>query len=618
MAIKSGFLFAVLFSVSLGLQAAGVGTTLSGEPSPPVITDGPTASVIGGQVRIGWTTNELADSRVRFATQQDALVQVAGDIEFTQVHDVWLGGLEPNTLYYYEVQSHNPMGLGTASAVSSFTSPVAQTLSLQLSGDGTVQGLNLDCDSNCTVDYADGTVLILSADAPEGYEFAGWSGDCSGSDPTCELTVTGTMNVSATFTSSSNGGGEDPDPGVCGPDIDHTLTVGPAHGATQEVVGCRSIFVEHGVHVSDTSALHLVAYERIVLQPGVSVAAGGRLTARVNGSAGTLGGTQSVALTEPSMVPMQSSVDTESGSDLGSGSSADGGDLTETETETTTGFGAWASWDESSDAEWQEAGLAAPQGLTAIPGDQSVILRWDAVPEADGYHIFWSRTPGIHPFTAASYDGFRVNRCNGPVAVSELENDTEYFFVVTANRGSEESGASAEVAATPEAGPMVVAGRYRLEAFDAPTVVDLDTGLEWQRCALGQTWEGNTCVGEASRVTWAEAAFALEALNEPQGDRPWQLPALAQLQGLVFCSSGIPADFPDDPETGCWGSHGIPTLEPTVFPATTVTSGWFWSATPEAEGRAWGVDFDRGIAHAYQESAFSGVRLVRPASKLPK
>ena len=48
------------------------------------------------------------------------------------------------------------------------------------------------------------------------------------------------------------------------------------------------------------------------------------------------------------------------------------------------------------------------------------------------------------------------------------------------------------------------------------TVTDAATGLVWQRCAVGQSWSGSTCIGTASISAWAAAVT-----GPPSG---WRLP----------------------------------------------------------------------------------------------
>ncbi len=57
----------------------------------------------------------------------------------------------------------------------------------------------LSCGSNCSAKFTDGTVVTLTATPPAGKTFVNWAGACSGTSPTCTLTVTGSTSVQAVF-----------------------------------------------------------------------------------------------------------------------------------------------------------------------------------------------------------------------------------------------------------------------------------------------------------------------------------------------------------------------------------------------------------------------------------
>lgn len=94
----------------------------------------------------------------------------------------------------------------------------------------------------------------------------------------------------------------------------------------------------------------------------------------------------------------------------------------------------------------------APQGLTAMPGDRQVELRWSAVPAEDlaGYVVYYSSAGG--GWTAAA-------RVDGTTAVvSGLSNGTQYWFAVSSvDTTGNESGWSAQRPATPVAPPDTTA-----------------------------------------------------------------------------------------------------------------------------------------------------------------
>jgi hypothetical protein len=67
-------------------------------------------------------------------------------------------------------------------------------------GSGTVTSNppGVDCGSTCSAAFDAGSTVTLTATPAPGSRFAGWSGDCSGTDP-CTVTMDGNKNVTATF-----------------------------------------------------------------------------------------------------------------------------------------------------------------------------------------------------------------------------------------------------------------------------------------------------------------------------------------------------------------------------------------------------------------------------------
>ncbi|MBD1177075.1 DUF1566 domain-containing protein [Vibrio cholerae] len=124
------------------------------------------------------------------------------------------------------------------------------------------------------------------------------------------------------------------------------------------------------------------------------------------------------------------------------------------------------------------------------------------------------------------------------------------------------------------------------------TVTHHTTGLIWQRCSLGQSWDGTDCTGSATIFTWAEA-LAAGAQHTMAGFSDWRLPNKNELASIV--------------EYRCYQ----PAINNQQFPNTP--SDWYWSSSPDAgnSGYAWDVGFaDGGVGNGNKDSS-NHVRLVR-------
>lgn len=126
---------------------------------------------------------------------------------------------------------------------------------------------------------------------------------------------------------------------------------------------------------------------------------------------------------------------------------------------------------------------------------------------------------------------------------------------------------------------------------------DLKTGLIWQRCNAGQTWDGEGCSGSASIYTWAQA------LNLSDGQ--WRLPNIRELASLI--------------ESACVD----PSINMAIFPDTA--SDFYWSSSQDVNysgsltSKSWGVNFNSGEVNtgsinfltSYYTDHYVHVRLVK-------
>ena len=66
-------------------------------------------------------------------------------------------------------------------------------------GGGSVSGEGIDCGTDCSEIYGEGTVVTLTAAADTGSTFQGWSGACTTITGNCVIEMTAAKGVTATF-----------------------------------------------------------------------------------------------------------------------------------------------------------------------------------------------------------------------------------------------------------------------------------------------------------------------------------------------------------------------------------------------------------------------------------
>jgi hypothetical protein len=131
--------------------------------------------------------------------------------------------------------------------------------------------------------------------------------------------------------------------------------------------------------------------------------------------------------------------------------------------------------------------------------------------------------------------------------------------------------------------------RFRIIG-NGSAVKDMQTGLEWQRCAFGQEWIDGSCVGTPEARTWQGA---LSAHVESDTGISWRLPNIKELMSIVEDCRVAPA------------------INGEVFHS----SSWndFWTSSPYGQGStdSWTVSFDTGRTYLRNRANLYHLRLVR-------
>lgn len=153
-----------------------------------------------------------------------------------------------------------------------------------------------------------------------------------------------------------------------------------------------------------------------------------------------------------------------------------------------------------------------------------------------------------------------------------------------------------QAACNTNVAPTQPDNRYELvSGSHGAEVRDKLTGNIWQRCVMGMSWNGSTCVGTPIAKTWAEAMqVALDApRSHVSGASVWQLPNHADLYGLA--------------ERACYN----PSINTTWFPETPPERTWSASLDERFADEAWHVSFSYGHGGHASKKQLGRIRLMR-------
>lgn len=135
------------------------------------------------------------------------------------------------------------------------------------------------------------------------------------------------------------------------------------------------------------------------------------------------------------------------------------------------------------------------------------------------------------------------------------------------------------------------------------TIKDNESGLIWQRCSVGQTWDGNACAGMAEKLRLNEAQkYAVQG---------WRVPSVEELKSLRYCANGLEE----------YGEHGIckgDRKARAYHNSFDMAGSMYGSSTEARHGGHWLVSFEEAGSLIPVPIMPLYYRLVRDDGLLPQ
>jgi hypothetical protein len=124
------------------------------------------------------------------------------------------------------------------------------------------------------------------------------------------------------------------------------------------------------------------------------------------------------------------------------------------------------------------------------------------------------------------------------------------------------------------------------------TILDISTGLVWQKCSFGLS--GTSCaVGAASNVVWNAALTSCNGLN--LAGYTWRLPNMNELKSVLDRSI-------------------TPTLNPTFFPSAPSVAHWTSTSSTLTPNNAYRINFTQSLGDFIGKTATNNYKCVATMS----
>lgn len=283
--------------------------------------------------------------------------------------------------------------------------------------------------------------------------------------------------------------------------------------------------------------------------------------------------------------------------------------------------------------------LPIPSNVQAIAGDKQVSITWQASVGAEQYNVYMAAESGVTPKNVLLLrQGSVFESAVSPLIITDLKNDTEYFFVVTSKNKDRESAISKEISSIPKKPYIPPPPRSKQSISDYQTldtkgalladqaqsyaikpwicVRSVKTGLVWEvknndgglrdkdntyswhhpnakiNAGVAGSANGGKCSGSACDIHAYQ-----QAINKLKlcGYDDWRIPTREELLTLLDKKAVYPKA----------------TTDIDAFPNTA--NSYYWTATSYSFNpqMAWFVYFGSGYDYYEYKTFASHVRLVR-------